>query len=91
MGEIEGVEAPGRTGLGIGLAQPYPEKGELVAEGLPLLRGQVTGIIPPFGFKVRVGGVVPGKDIFPARQGQAEFLGGLGGDTRERKMREVLQ
>ena len=60
VGEINGVKGPGGTGLGIGLAHPDPKKSKLVAERLSLLGGQVAGIIPPFGFKLRDGRHGPG-------------------------------
>ena len=61
MGEIDGVQAPGRTGLGVGLAQGRPEKGELVAEGLACPGLEMPHPIPPLGFILRVGAVVGGE------------------------------
>ena len=78
VSEIQRVQGPGRPGAGIGTAHPHPKKSELITERLSRLRTQMAGVIPPFGLKLRVGGMVPGKDKFPAREGQTEFLRGLG-------------
>ena len=75
MRKIDGMQRPGGAGLGVRFFQPGPEKGELIAEGLPFLREQMPGVIPPLGFIRGMRPVVPGKLEDPSRPGEVELRG----------------
>ena len=58
------------------------KKGELIAELAAVFRGEVSGVVPPFGAESVMRAVIARKLVAIAFRRKPEFLGAIGGTRR---------
>jgi hypothetical protein len=62
MGQIEMADRPSRwISVDVGIVRRLSEKGQLVAEGPPIFRDKMAGVVPPFRTKFIVRSMVAWK------------------------------
>ena len=78
MGQVQVRDGPlRRQGLRLIARHATAEEGELIAERPAILRGDLAGVVPPFGAKLLMRPVVARERISIAFRGKAELLRGL--------------
>ena len=93
VGEGDVTNRPGGVGLGGDGLETVTEKGEFVAVGVSVFIVEVSGEVPPFGFKFGVRAVIPRKRPGPRLEGSRPGVGRVepsGGEAKEENRKKLF-
>ncbi len=87
VSEVDVADRPSRVGLGGFRLQSVAKEGEFISVGIAFFLVEVTGEVPPFGFKLGVSSVIARKGPGPGGEGAGPRLGRMeerGGEGKEK-------
>ena len=87
VSEVDVADRPSRVGLGGFRLQSVAKEGEFIAVGIAFFVVEVTGEVPPFGFKLGVSSVIAREGPGPGGEGAGPRLGRMeerGGEGKEK-------